>query len=162
VGAAPESQTGIVRSVRVEIEAPARLVWEVLLDLPRYAEWNRFNPRIESTLELGAAVVMLARNPLTGETVEVTEYLVALEPERLLAWEQPPAPGSRDAARRDQHLAALAPARCAFHHSDRFFGPGAAQTLREHGAWVKAGFDLMARNLKERAEALARQARARR
>jgi uncharacterized protein YndB with AHSA1/START domain len=146
----------IVRSLRVRIDAPASLVWRVLLDLSRYAEWNEFNPRIESTLALGAAVVMDARNPLTGEVVEVTEYLAARVPERLLAWEQPAAPGSADSARRDQFLEPLDSSRCVFFHTDRFFGPGAAETLRVHGAWVKAGFDLMALDLKARAEGLAR------
>lgn len=146
----------IVRSLRVRIDAPVALVWRVLLDLPRYAEWNQFNPRIESTLALGAPVVMDARNPLTGEIVQVTEYLAARVPERLLAWEQPPGPGSADSARRDQVLEPLDSARCAFFHTDRFFGPGAAETMRVHGAWVKAGFDLVALNLKARAESLAR------
>ncbi len=142
----------IVRSIRVEIEAPAALVWQILLDLPRYAEWNEFNPRIESTLELGAAVVMDARNPETGDVTRVIEFLAARVPERLLAWEQPATAENPDAARRDQLLEPLGPERCAFQHTDRFLGPGAAQLMREHGAWVKAGFDLMARNLKQRAE----------
>jgi uncharacterized protein YndB with AHSA1/START domain len=144
----------IVRSIRVEIDAPAALVWEVLVDLPRYGEWNSFNPRIESTLRIGDPVHMDARIAGTDRSVRVTEILVACERERLLAWEMRPTPQNPDAGRRDQVLEALGPERCAFHHTDRFFGPNAAKILQEHGAWVKQGFDAMARDLKRRAESL--------
>ena len=42
----------------VEINAPARIVWAVLLDMPRYNEWNPFCIRAVSTLEMGAPVEM--------------------------------------------------------------------------------------------------------
>jgi uncharacterized protein YndB with AHSA1/START domain len=144
----------IVRSIRVEIDAPASLVWEVLLDLPRYGEWNSFNPRIESTLRIGDPVRMEARIAGGERSMAVTEILVACEPERLLAWEMRPTPEHPDAGRRDQILEALGPERCAFHHTDRFLGPNAAKILAEHGEWVKQGFDAMARDLKRHAEVL--------
>lgn len=147
----PESLP-IVRSVRVEIEAPASVVWEVLVDLPRYGEWNSFNPRIESTLRLGDPVQMDARVAGADRSVQVTEILVAFEPERRLAWEMRPTPENPDAGRRDQILEPLGPERCAFHHTDLFLGPNAAKIMQEHGAWVKQGFDAMAHDLKRRAE----------
>ena len=143
-----------VESVRVEIEAPAELVWEVLVDLPRYGEWNGFNPRIESTLRLGDDVRMLAVVPATGERLEIVEQLCAIEPGRLLAWEQRATAANPDAGRREQHLLPLGPGRCAYHHTDTFLGVNAAKIMAEHGAWVKQGFDGMARDLKRRAEAL--------
>jgi hypothetical protein len=144
----------LVTSLRVEIDAPASLVWEVLLDLPRYGEWNSFNPRIESTLRLGDPVDMDAVVPGMGPPIRVVEYLLALEPERRLAWEMRPMPGNQDAGRREQHLEPLGPERCAYHHTDLFLGPNADAIAREHGAWVKAGFDRMALDLKARAEAV--------
>ena len=36
----------IVTSIRVEIDAPASVVWQVLTDLKRYSEWNTFCPGI--------------------------------------------------------------------------------------------------------------------
>ena len=143
-----------VESIRVEIEAPAALVWEVLVDLPRYGEWNGFNPRIESTLRLGDLVHMEARIPGTGRSLDVTEHLCAIEPGRRLAWEQRPTPENADAGRREQFLEPLGPERCAYHHTDTFLGPNADEIMAEHGAWVKEGFDGMARDLKRRAEAV--------
>jgi hypothetical protein len=144
----------LVTSIRVEIDAPASFVWGVLLDLPRYGEWNSFNPRIESTLRLGDPVQMDAIAPGSERVMQVTEYLVAFEPERRLAWEMRPTAESQNAGRRDQHLEPLGPERCAYHHTDRFVGPNADAIREEFGAWVKAGFDAMTLDLKRRAEAL--------
>src|SRR5262245_19401102 len=153
-GEALETVRNRVESIRVEIEAPAALVWEILVDLPRYGEWNGFNPRIESTLRLGDLVRMEARIPGTGRSLLVTEHLCAIEPGRRLAWEQLPTPENADAGRRAQFLEPLGPERCAYHHTATFLGPNADEIMAEHGAWVKEGFDGMARDLKRRAEAL--------
>ena len=143
-----------ITSIRVEIEAPADLVWEILVDLPRYGEWNGFNPRIASTLRLGDPVDMQAVVPGTGRSLDIIEHLCAIEPGRLLAWEQRPTAANPDAGRREQFLEPLGPERCAYHHVDTFLGPNADKIMQEHGAWVKEGFDGMARDLKRRAEAL--------
>ena len=45
----------------IEIDAPPDDVFDILTDLDRYAEWNPFTPRIDSTLELGAPVDMRVR-----------------------------------------------------------------------------------------------------
>jgi len=37
----------------LEINAPAAIVWEVISDLPRYAEWNPFCVECSSTLRPG-------------------------------------------------------------------------------------------------------------
>jgi len=144
----------LVTSIRVEIDAPASLVWEVLTDYGRYAEWNTFCPGIETTGELGDLVRMQVRIPGTDQTIPVNEYLVACERERLLSWEQRPTDGNKDAARRDQYVEAVGPQRSRYFTTDLFLGLNADTIMREHGAWVKQGFDQVARDLKARAEAL--------
>jgi len=144
----------IVTSIRVEIDAPASLVWQVLTDLPRYGEWNSFCPRIASTLTLGEPVRMQISVPGTGDTMAVTETLVACEPERLLSWEMRPSAQNKDAARRDQYLEALGENRCAYFTTDIFLGLNADAIMQHQGPWVKQAFDTVARELKQRAEAL--------
>ena len=144
----------LVTSIRVEIDAPASLVWEVLTDYGRYAEWNTFCPGIETTGELGDLVRMQVRIPGTDQTIPVNEYLVACERERLLSWEQRPTDGNKDTARRDQYVEAVGPQRSRYFTTDLFLGLNADTIMREHGAWVKQGFDQVARDLKARAEAL--------
>ena len=150
------SGEGRIIKINAAVTPPgdARRDWEILVDLPRYGEWNGFNPRIASTLRLGDPVQMEARIPGTGRSLEVTETLCALEPGRLLAWEMRPTAANPDAGRREQILEALGPERCAYHHIDTFLEPNAEKIMAEHGAWVKQGFDGMARDLKRRAEAV--------
>jgi len=82
----------IVTSHTVEIDAPARVVWEVLVDLDNYHLWNSFCPSIRCGLQIGDEVHMQVLTPDTGETVPVFHYLVACHPQPLLLWEPPPAP----------------------------------------------------------------------
>jgi hypothetical protein len=40
----------------IDIDAPPEKVWDVLLDFPRWAEWNPFVPNVEGVLEVGRKV----------------------------------------------------------------------------------------------------------
>lgn len=41
---------------RIDIDAPPQKVWDVLLDLPAWAEWNAFNPKVEGAFEVGQRI----------------------------------------------------------------------------------------------------------
>ena len=53
----------LVTSIKVEINAPASLVWEVLTDFERYSEWNSFCPGLKTSGKLGDMVYMQVRIP---------------------------------------------------------------------------------------------------
>ena len=145
----------VVVSVQVEIGAPASLVWEVLTDLPRYGEWNPFCFQCESTLEMGAPVVMkLNSYQGDGAVLDNCEYVCAFEPERLLSWRFLHDDNWPYPARRDQIIESLGPERCAYHSTDAFLGPNGIHVMRFAGGWVKRAFDDTARALQARAEAL--------
>lgn len=144
----------LVTSIKVEINAPASVVWEVLADLENYRLWNRFCPDIRCGLQLNDLVAMNTLHPMTGEVWPVNEYLVAFEPEQLLSWEQRPVPENKDAARRDQYIEAIDKNRCTYFTTDQFLGLNADTIMREHGAWVKIAFDQVAVDVKNRAEEL--------
>lgn len=144
----------IVTSIKVEINAPAQLVWDILTDFERYGDWNRFCPGFETTGRLGDPVYMQVRMPGAEDTFLVTEYLIAWEPCRLLSWEQRPTETNKDAARRDQYIEAIDDQRCTYFTTDIFLGINADTIMREHGAWVKEGFDQIALDLKKHAEAV--------
>ena len=144
----------LVTSITVEINAPASLVWEVLTDLDNYGQWNSFCFGIQCGMQINDAVEMMVRNPITDETFPVVEYLVACAPAQLLSWEQRPVPENKDAARRDQYVQAIDAHRCTYFTTDQFLGINADTIMQEHGVWVKQAFDNVARDLKQRAEAL--------
>jgi uncharacterized protein YndB with AHSA1/START domain len=148
-----ERSASIVVSIKVEIEAPAEVTWDVLTDLDRYGEWNAFCPAIKSTLNVGDPVVMTVMAPNSDELSTAVEYLVEIEPPRRLCWEAR-MPDRTVVARRDQYIDSLGPGRSSYFTTDVFLGPGADQLMNLIGVWAKAGFDDVARGLKRQAEAL--------
>lgn len=145
----------IVTSVKVEINAPASVVWNVLVDLDRYADWNPYTPRVESTLKVGEPVNLYLPDPgKPGEHLHVVEYLVAFEPNQLLSWEQRASETSKDSARRDQYIEALGSDQCTYFTTDIFLGLNADFIMTTYGPWVQKGFDAIALGLKQRAESI--------
>ncbi len=147
--------SAIVVSETVNINAPASLVWDILLDMPAYGEWNPFCVECESTLEMGAAVKMKLKNYIKeGEFFENTEYICAFEPEKMISWQLPHYEAWPYPARRDQILESTGPESCRYHSTDAFLGPNGIHVIRFAGPWVKEAFDDTAHALKAHAEKL--------
>ena len=58
----------VARSKVVEINAPAQVVWEILVDLPRYGEWNPFCIAATSTFKMGDPINMTMKYLWSDET----------------------------------------------------------------------------------------------
>jgi hypothetical protein len=145
----------VARSVTVEIDAPASVVWDVLIDLPRYGEWNPFCVACESTLDMGAPVKMtLASLWEPSDRNVVTEYVCAFEPEKLLSWKMDWSEEWPYAGRRDQVIESLGPEKCAYYSTDAFLGDSAIHIARFAQSWISAAFTATAHALKARAEAV--------
>lgn len=156
----PESPY-LVTSDKVEIDAPASFVWDILIDLPRYPEWNPYTMKVESTLRMGEPVNLYLPDPTRNdELLHVVEHLAAFDRPTLLSWEMTASADNPDAARRDQVIEVLGEARCRYHSTDLFLGPTAPTVMAQHGEWVRQGFSAVAHALKQHAETLYREARA--
>jgi hypothetical protein len=105
----------------VEIDAPASRVWEVLVDLPAYPEWNPFIVEADGKVAVGETLslrmVLPGRDPVTIEP-----RLLVVEPERELRWKgRLLLPGLFDG----EHAFVLTPlgdGRTRLDHSERFGG----------------------------------------
>lgn len=151
----PLDPANVVQSNRVEIDAPASVVWDILTDFARYKEWNPFCVDCDSRLEMGAPVKMkLASYTVPGVIVDNLEYICAIEPERLISWELPDMEIWPYPARRDQIIEPLGDDRCAYKSTDAFYGDNGIHVMRFCGDWVKRAFDDTAVALKARAEAM--------
>lgn len=144
----------VVESVTVEIDAPAAYVWEVLVDYPRYPEWNPFTVRVDTTLVIGDPIDLYLPNPDgTDGTFLNREFIRVVDAPHHLRYDTADEMPGLFAAR-DQWVEPLGTDRCAYRTTDAMSGELAAWVVETNGPWVKAGFDEMAAALKVRAESL--------
>lgn len=146
------SETIRISSETVEIDAPAELVWQVIVDFASYPQWNEFCPEIEAQLEIGSPVKMQVD---LGEGLqEQLEYITCIEAPHKIIWSMANRPGDPVHADRSQVISPLGRQRCSYVTYDDFSGDFAAAMVEQLGERVRAGFNLCARNLKARAESL--------
>lgn len=143
-----------VSSDVLTINAPAELVWQVIVDFEHYPLWNEFCPSIEAALELGSPVKMQV--DLGSGLQEQVEYITRIEAPAKITWSMENKPGDPVHADRSQVVTALDANSCSYVTYDDFSGEFAATMVEQLGEQVRAGFNLCARNLKDRAEALAK------
>ena len=144
----------VTESVTVDIDAPARIVWDILCDMQRYNEWNPFCVKAVSELKMGAAVDMRLMNyAAPGSIVPKCEYICALDKERMISWEMVHTDAWPYPARRDQVITPTGPNSCRYYSTDAFLGNNGIHVYRFAGPWVKRAFDDSAYALKARAEA---------
>ena len=147
----------LVASDPIEIDAPAMTVWQILVDMDRYGEWNPFCVWASCTLEMGAPMYMRLVNYANPGTLSPNcEYICAIEPGRMISWELPDTEAWPYPARRDQIIREIGPDKCWYQSTDAFTGPNGIHVMRFCGDWVKRAFDDSARALKARAEAMHR------
>lgn len=140
----------------VEIEAPPERVWETLVDLDGYARWNRFTPKIDSTLEVGDPVDMkVCMLKLGGLTIAQREWLRAFEPPERLVWGTRML-GGGIVAERVQTVTAIGEGRSRYRTEDVIEGPLSPLAFLFTGSSVQAGFDAVAEGLKREVEGRSR------
>lgn len=143
-----------IYSDKVIINAPIERVWEVLMDLPRYPEWNPFTYEVvphDGSLYPGANVDLYVRMPLRGDRVS-TEKVARLEAPTQLAWGMTMINPWLLKAQRDQVLEKLDDNRCSYQTWDAFRGLLTPVVVGLFGKDMKNGFDGVAHALKKRCE----------
>lgn len=143
------SDTAVASDV-VNIQAPAELVWSILVDFERYFEWNRFCPHIKSSLQLGAAVEMMT--DLGFGLQPQIEYITCIEPLKKIAWSMENKPGDPIHACRSQTITVLSHNSCSYFTVDDFSGEQMPAMLEQFGAGIERGFNRCAIDLKAFAE----------
>ena len=148
------SDPHVIESVTVRIGAPTEFVWNVLVDYPRYPEWNPYTVKVVTTLAVGDPIDLTLPSPDGSSGTFVNrEHLRVVEPPRHLRYDTgDELPGIF--AVRDQWIEPLGAALCSYRTTDAFSGQYAGKVIEVSGPWVKAGFDAVAHALKARAEQL--------
>ena len=135
----------------LEVDAPAATVWQVIVDLERYPEWNTFVVSCRSSLEVGAPIEMRVR---------VLPFFA--QPQRETVFEHVPGkrlcyglPASRSlASRRCHEVEALGPTRARY--TSRFALSGWLSPVVRVllGGQLRRGFTAMSVGIQARAESL--------
>ncbi len=140
-----------VQSDEVTIQAPAALVWDILLDFENYSDWNGFCPDIKNeSLEMGSAVEMMVN--MGGELSRQVEYICRIEPGHCIAWAMDNKPEDPVHAVRSQYVKKVSETSCTYVTIDEFAGPEMAGMMKHFAPLVEQGFNRCAYDLKEHAE----------
>jgi hypothetical protein len=135
----------------VEIDAPAERVWQIVSGLGRYAEWNPFIIRATGQPRVGERLAITISAP-GMKPVSFRPRVLDIEPGRLIRWKgEFKLPGLFD-GRHALIVDPLGDGRSRFTTHEDVSGillPFAGKVMTAS----QRGFELMARALKERAEA---------
>jgi len=135
----------------VDIAAPPATVWEVLVDLPGYPDWNSYSPRAEGELRPGGVVTITAK---LGEEVQVVDNRVTVvEPGRRLCWHSMNWYQWLARGTRCRILEPAAHGATHFVHHEVMEGPLAGLIEALYRPRIDAGLERMNADLKREAEA---------
>ena len=141
----------VIASEKIRINAPIEKVWAILLDLPRYPEWNPFTYRVDSTLAIGAPVDLYVRMRKRGERVQ-REYVRTVQAPTMLSWGMTMGHAVVLTALREQKLERIDAQSCSYQTSDAFSGALTPLVAYLFGEDIEEGFNAVARALKAHAE----------
>jgi uncharacterized protein YndB with AHSA1/START domain len=141
-----------VSSEEIVINAPAELVWNVILDFKNYGLWNSFCPSMKGEAVVGAPLEMQV--DLGNGLQTQVEYMTKIEPCHTVVWSMENKPGDPIHADRIQRITPIDEVSCRYLSVDEFSGEFAGPMIEQLGAQVEQGFNACAAGLKERAESL--------
>lgn len=142
----------------VTIQAPVDRVWQVLLDLDRYPQWNPFTWQIgtpeapDRQLRLDTPVDLHVRFARRGERVQQERVQIIAPPFRL-AWGMTMGAPILLRALREQRLEVTGPNSCRYQTWDAFSGLLTPLVVGLFGRDIQTGFNAVAWALKREAEA---------
>ena len=136
----------------LEIAASAERVWQVIVELDRYPEWNPFVVACRSSLVVGEPIDMRVR-VLPWFAQPQRETILEHQPGRRLCYGVPGDALGALASRRCHEVSALGPARARY--VSRFALSGWLMPVVRGllGARLRAGFTAMSEAIQRRAEA---------
>ncbi|HEY6877107.1 MAG TPA: SRPBCC family protein [Polyangiales bacterium] len=135
-----------------DIAAPPSLVWDILMDLDGYPEWNPYTIAMKSTLKIGDPMVMKVKmSPLI--TLEQTEHIRVLEPGHKVCWGIETTTPELNSGERCQWLEPLPNGGTRYVTEDLIEGLLNPVVSTLFGSDVGNGFDGVAASLKAYAEA---------
>jgi len=137
---------------RIDIDAPAHKVWELITDLDNYAEWNPFVVMGKGPIRLGEKITVRAQpDGVPGKTFHpvITRFV----PEKELRWLGHYLVPGLVSGEHIHILESLGENRTRYIHDDEFSGLLVPVVWTRLEVVTRKGFEKMNMALKEKAEA---------
>ena len=144
--------THTVISDWVVIDAPQRCVWDILLDFDNYPQWNSFTTEVHTDLQIDSPVVLHVHLPKRGKRIQ-HEYVRAVQPPHTLAWGTTMGAEFLLRALRTQTIEPITAEQCRYRSTDQLNGALTPLVKWLFANSMRTGFNNMAHELKQRAEA---------
>lgn len=135
---------------RLEVEAPASVVWQVLTDVPSYGQWNPFVPECRSTLRPGDPIEM--RVKLGKRTSRQVEVMLSFDEGRGFSYRMKPLPFGALSSLRVQRIEEISDDRCQYHTHFELQGWLMPLVRSLLGRDLDIGFSGMTQGVKRRSE----------
>jgi hypothetical protein len=130
----------------IVINASREAIWQVLTNLQAYREWNPFTIKIDTTWEIGDAVILTVKMKPSHPPMIRKEYLTTYEPISKLAWGF--SWGWILKAERTQELIPVNDHETLYKNEDIVAGPLAPLAHLLYGQYIQAGFEAISESLK--------------
>ncbi len=136
----------------ITINAPKKVIWDILTDFPSYYEWNPFLIKVIGRATLGGNIFFIAKSE--GAMVPVLANIMEYEFEKKFSWGGPPFTWFRSIFGAEHFfiIEEITTTQCRFRNNERMEGviADAMWTLIERSV---PAYEEMNQALKERAEA---------
>jgi hypothetical protein len=136
---------------RIGVQAPAEVIWEVLYDLERWAEWNPLYPKAAGAIRIGAPLTLTLALPGQAPR-EIQPVVLEWVPHEQLHWRLSMLGGLVRSIRYIE-IEQLAEASCIVASGEIIGGLMGPTVARRMGRAIHRGFVAMDEALKARAEA---------
>ena len=118
-----------VSSEEIVINAPAQVVWDVILDFDNYGLWNTFCPGMKGKPVVGSPLQMMV-DMGNGPQLQV-EYVTKVEPIHTIVWSMENKPGDPIHADRMQRVTPIDDRSCRYWSVDEFSGEFAGPMIEK-------------------------------
>ena len=140
-------------SHQISIAANTSVVWNVLVDLERYPEWNGYSPNVKGHIAVGEIVWVEAH--LDNEVQHVQNFVLSIRPEKELCWQSANWYGALARGTRCRWLSTTATGKTLLVHHEVMRGPLAWLIEWRYRERIEKGLKLVDESVAARAEAIA-------
>lgn len=149
---APKPPPGLRIEHRIGVQAPARVIWDVIADLAAWAEWNPLYPRAAGDIRIGSTLSLTLAVP-GQKPQEIAPVVLEWVPGEQLHWRLS-LMGGLIKTTRFIEIETLAEESCIVSNGELFAGLVGPQAAKRLGRSIYRGFREMDEALKARAEAI--------